>query len=146
MTEAADARCDQLRSGDLDSNVHGPVSASVGQRNEGPCGRSRTDRRKTFDRAPATRVGPKAGGQPLAVGARLPVGAAAHPGCVARSSPPGRDLDDLHAALDAAAKDLGAIRRGDPDTDPDVLAARLWDLHAQPGDVHAFATPMPEPS
>jgi len=40
----------------------------------------------------------------------------------------------------------GAIRRGDPDTDPDVLAARLWDLHAQPGDVHAFATPMPEPS
>jgi short-subunit dehydrogenase len=40
----------------------------------------------------------------------------------------------------------GAIRPGDPDTDPDLLAVRLWDLHAQPGEFRTFATPMPETS
>lgn len=40
----------------------------------------------------------------------------------------------------------GAIQPGDPDTDPDVLANRLWDLHTQPGEFRAFATPMPETS
>ena len=37
----------------------------------------------------------------------------------------------------------GAIQPGDPDTDPDVLADRLWHLHTQPGDFRTFATPMP---
>lgn len=40
----------------------------------------------------------------------------------------------------------GAIRAGDPDTDPAVLADRLWQLHTQPGDFRAFATPMPNVS
>lgn len=38
----------------------------------------------------------------------------------------------------------GAIEPGDDDTDPDVLADRLWELHAEPGDFRAFAKPMPD--
>ncbi len=40
----------------------------------------------------------------------------------------------------------GAIQPGDPDTDPDALADRLWALQTQPGEFRAFATPMPETS
>jgi NADP-dependent 3-hydroxy acid dehydrogenase YdfG len=38
----------------------------------------------------------------------------------------------------------GSIQPGDADTDPDVLADRLWELHAEPGGFRAFAAPMPE--
>jgi NAD(P)-dependent dehydrogenase (short-subunit alcohol dehydrogenase family) len=39
----------------------------------------------------------------------------------------------------------GAIQPGDHDTDPEVLADRLWRLHTQAGEFRTFATPMPEP-
>lgn len=40
----------------------------------------------------------------------------------------------------------GAIQPGDPDTDPTVLADRLWQLHTQADEFRTFATPMPEPN
>ena len=38
----------------------------------------------------------------------------------------------------------GSIRPGDPNTDPDVLADRLWDLHTRPGEFRVLAAPMPD--
>lgn len=38
----------------------------------------------------------------------------------------------------------GAIRPGHPTHDPAVLAGRLWDLHARPGELRVFAEALPD--
>lgn len=37
----------------------------------------------------------------------------------------------------------GAIREGDPDNDPGVLAGTLWNLHVERGPFRTFSQPMP---